>query len=508
MYRLFALSASPEAVATRRGARAVVAIAASLTALTAWSNAVQAETIQSALARAYESNPQLNAQRAIVRQTDEGVPQALSGYRPTIRANAALGTGYTDFSVGGIPVAGTTGTVQFGFFPITINSASTHTSIDTKGPSNFNAVGLTAQQSLYDAKTPAQTRAAESQVSAARETLRVIEQSVLLSAASAYMDVLRDTANLEVQRSSVLVLQKMLKDTRSRRAAGEIPQTDVAQAEAHLAAGEASVAAAEATLMATRANYLRIIGSDPDKLLPAAPVDNLSPRTLDLSIAQSRVENPSVTAAVYGVNVAELQVKIAESGLYPTLLLQGNIQDFNFQTTNTLDANSLSRTKFFDSSVWLRLNVPIYEGGREYSIIRQTKEAIGQQEFNLEQVRKQVRANVVQFWGQADATKVEVAAAERQVKAAESVLDGVRDEARLGQRTTLDVLNAQQALVNARVSLIAAQHDRVVTSYNLLSAVGRLSASVLHLPVDIYDPAVHYSQVRDSWIGIRTPDGR
>ena len=426
VYRLFALSTSPEAVATRRGARAVVALAASLTALTAWSNAVQAETIQSALARAYESNPQLNAQRAIVRQTDEGVPQALSGYRPTIRANAALGTGYTDFSVGGVPVAGTTETVRFGFFPITINS----TSIDTKGPSTFNSVGLTAQQSLYDAKTPAQTRAAESQVSAARETLRVIEQSVLLSAASAYMDVLRDTANLEVQRSSVLVLLKMLKDTRSRRAAGEIPQTDVAQAEAHLAAGEASVAAAEATLMATRANYLRIIGNDPDKLLPAAPVDNLSPRTLDLSIAQSRFENPSVTAAVYGVNVAELQVKIAESGLYPTLLLQGNIQNFNFQITNTLDANSLSRTKFFDSSVWLRLNVPIYEGGREYSIIRQTKEAIGQQEFNLEQVRKQVRANVVQFWGQADATKVEVAAAERQVKAAESVLDGVRDEAR------------------------------------------------------------------------------
>ena len=117
VYRLFTLSAPPEAVATSRGARAVVAIVASLTAFTAWSNAVPAETIQSALARAYESNPQLNAQRAIVRQTDEGVPQALSGYRPTIRANAALGTGYTDFSVGGIPVAGITETVPFGFSP-------------------------------------------------------------------------------------------------------------------------------------------------------------------------------------------------------------------------------------------------------------------------------------------------------------------------------------------------------------------------------------------------------
>jgi outer membrane protein len=135
------------------------------------------------------------------------------------------------------------------------------------------------------------------------------------------MDVLRDTANLEVQHSSVRVLQQMLKDTRDRRAVGEIPETDVAQAEAQLAGGEATLHAAEATLLATRANYRRVIGIEPSDLSPATPVDRLSPPTFNASLTQSIVENPSVTAAMYGVDVSQLQVKIAEAGLYPTLTL-------------------------------------------------------------------------------------------------------------------------------------------------------------------------------------------
>ena len=150
----------------------------------------------------------------------------------------------------------------------------------------------------------------------------------------------------------------------------------------------------------------------------------------------------------------------------------------------------------------------IYQGGSEYSAIRQDKEAVGQQRLNVDQVRDQVRSDVTQFWGQIEATKAQTEAAQRQVTASEDALNGVRDEARVGQRTTLDVLNAQQALVNARINLVTAQHDRVVASYNLLAAVGRLSAPVLHLSVDVYDPNVHYQQVRDSWFGVRTPDGR
>jgi outer membrane protein len=473
------------AMSAMRCVRCLVAIAVLATAMVS-SGAAPAETIESAMARAYQSNPQLNAQRAVVRQTDEGVAQALSGYRPTIGASASIGREYTDTTENFPPIPGT---------PLTQSTA-----VRIKGLTNPRSVGLNASQSIFNAKTPNQTRAAESQVFAARETLRVMEQSVLLSAATAYMDVLRDTANLEVQHSSVRVLQQMLKDTRDRRAVGEIPETDVAQAEAQLAGGEATLHAAEATLLATKANYQRIIGIEPGNLSPATPVDRLSPPSLSASLAQSIVENPSVTAAMYGVDVSQLQVKIAEAGLYPTLTLQGNVQ-------KQYDAN-ITTPKLFDSSVMLSLSIPIYQGGHEYSTIRQNKEAVGQQQLSLDQVRDQVRANVAQFWGQLDATKAETEATVRQVRASESALNGVRDEARVGQRTTLDVLNAQQALVNARLNLLTAQHDRVLASYNLLSAVGRLSAVILRLPVQVYDPAVHYHQVRDSWVGIRTPDGR
>jgi outer membrane protein len=274
----------------------------------------------------------------------------------------------------------------------------------------------------------------------------------------------------------------------------------VAQAEAQLAAGEATVHAAESTLMTTRATYRRIIGVDPSAMSPASPVDRLAPPTLPAAIALGTGQNPSVTAAMYGVDVTQLQVKIAEGALWPTLVAQANI---NRQWEPTL-----LTPKMFSNSVMLNLSVPIYQGGAEYSAIRLDKEAVGQQRLNLDEVRNEIQADVVQAWGQLQAAKAQVAAAQRQGEASERALTGVRNEAVAGQRTTLDVLNAQQALVNARVSLITAQHDRVVASYSLLSAVGRLSAQVLALPVSIYDPAVHYHQVRDSWFGLRTPDGR
>ena len=257
---------------------------------------------------------------------------------------------------------------------------------------------------------------------------------------------------------------------------------------------------AESTLMTTRANYRRLIGVEPANLAPASPVDRLSPTTLNAAIAVGSAENPSVTAALYGVDVAQLQVKIAEGALWPTLALQGSVQQQSYP--NILTPN------LFLGTAAVNLTVPIYQGGAEYSAIRLNKENVGQQRLNVDQVRDQTRANVVQAWGQLHAAKAQIEAAHRQNDAAERALEGVRNEAQAGQRTTLDVLNAEQALVNARVSLIVAQHDRVVASFSLLSAVGRLSAQELHLPVMIYDPMVHYQQVRDAWIGLRTPDGR
>jgi outer membrane protein len=450
-----------------------------------WPGPAAAEKIEAALARAYQNNPQLNAQRATVRQTDEGVPQALSGYRPTISANASAGQQYIDAQTS-IP----------GLVP-----GASSPPISIKQSFNTWSVGVNASQNLFNAQTPNRTRAAESRVFAARETLRVIEQSVLLSAASVYMDVLRDTANLELQRDNIRVLQRTLKVTQDRHDSGAVTATDVDQAQAQLASGEASLHVAESTLMTTKANYRRIIGIEPHGLSPGMPVDRFSPRTLDAAVAQSLSQNPSVTAAMYDVDVAQLQVRIAEAGLYPTLALQGSAQLWQF---NAADASA----RLVNNTVQAKLTVPIYQGGSEYSAIRQNKEAVGQQRLSLDQVRDQVRANVEQYWGQLEATKAQTEAAERQVKYSESALNGVRNEAQSGQRTTLDVLNALQALLNARVNLISAQHDRVVASYNVLSAVGRLSPTVLGLSAEIYDPGVHYHQVRDNWFGLRTPDGR
>jgi len=445
-----------------------------------------AETLQSALAKAYEGNPQLNAQRAIVRQSDEGVSQALSGYRPTLSATASVAEQFTNTTEVLPPIP-----------PGLPNGVS----FSIKGYTNPTAVGLNGSQTLFNGQRTTNTvRKAESQVSAARETLRMMEESILLAAATAYMDMSRDTANLEVQQNNVRVLQRTLKDTQNRFAAGQVTTTDVAQSEAQLAAGEANLHAAESTLMTTRANYRRVIGVEPSNLAPASSVDRLSPTTLSAAITVGMAENPAVIAALYGVDVAQLQVKIAEGALWPTLGLQGSVTQQNYPT--------ILQPNLFLGTVQLNLTVPIYQGGAEYSAIRLDKETVGQQRLNADQLRDQTRANVVQAWGQLEAAKAQIEAAIRQNDAAERALMGVRNEAQAGQRTTLDVLNAEQALVNARVALIVAQHDRVVASYALLSAVGRLSAQELHLPVTVYDPATHYFQVRDAWFGLRTPEGR
>ncbi len=471
----------------RRPKRIMVLVGAALAAgLFAAPREANAETIEAALARAYETNPQLNAQRAIVRQTDESVPQALSGYRPTVSANATLQRQYTDLQQT-IPATPP-------FIPGSISFAA-------KGMSTPRSVGASVSQTLFNGnQTANKVRASESQVSAGRETLRVMEQSVLLAAATVYMDMSRDTANLEVQRNNVRVLQRTLTDTNNRFNAGQVTNTDVAQSEAQLAAGEASLHGAEAQLAITQANYRRIIGVDPENLAPASSVERIAPSTLNSAIAMGTVQNPSVTAAEYGVDVALLQVKIAEGALYPTLAAQYSAQYNVFP--------QLLSPKVFTDTVGVNLSVPIYQGGGEYSTIRANKEAVGQQQMNVDQVRDQARANVVTAWAQLQAAKAQIEAAQRQNAAAERALNGVRNEAQVGQRTTQDVLIAEQQLVNARQSLIVAQHDRVVASYALVSAVGRLSAQDLALPVRVYDPSVHYQQVRDAWVGVRTPSGQ
>jgi outer membrane protein len=447
----------------------------------------RADTLESALAYAYANNPQLNSQRALVRATDEGVPTALAGYRP--RASITANAGMQSLSTTIREIGSTTALGA---------PASYFTQSGVNSP---HGVGATVTQNLLNGfQTANRTRQAEAQVFAARETLRNIEQTVLLNAATAYMNLLRDAGILELQRSNLDVLQEQLRQTKQRLDSGNVTATDLSQAEARLNVGRTQLFAAEANYASSRAVYRQVIGLDPGRLAPAAPVDRFVPHTLPAAMAAGIAQNPVVTVAQFNVDVATHQVKVAEGALYPTLSLQGNVQK-NYETT-------LTSLQSFTASAAAQYSVPLYQGGAEYAAIRQAKETQGQKQMDLSVARDQARVSVVQAWAQLEASKSSIESTRNQVKSAEAALNGVREEARLGQRTTLDVLNAQQELVNARVALVQAQRDRLVNSYALLAAVGRLSPRTLGLRVESYDPQVHYHQVRDAWYGVRTPDGK
>jgi len=446
-----------------------------------------ADTLESALAYAYANNPQLNSQRALVRATDEGVPTALAGYRP--RASITANAGMQSLSTTIREIGSTTALGA---------PASYFTQSGVNSP---HGVGATVTQNLLNGfQTANRTRQAEAQVFAARETLRNIEQTVLLNAATAYMNLLRDAGILELQRSNLDVLQEQSRQTKQRLDSGNVTATDLSQAEARLNVGRTQLFAAEANYASSRAVYRQVIGLDPGRLAPAAPVDRFVPHTLPAAMAAGIAQNPVVTVAQFNVDVATHQVKVAEGALYPVLSLQGNVQK-NYETT-------LTSLQSFTASAAAQYSVPLYQGGAEYAAIRQAKETQGQKQMDLSVARDQARVSVAQAWAQLEASKSSIESTRNQVTAAEAALNGVREEARLGQRTTLDVLNAQQELVNARIAVVGSQRDRLVNSYALLAAIGRLAPQVLGLSVPNYDPQVHYHQVRDAWGGVRTPDGR
>src|SRR6266550_8247166 len=287
-----------------------------------------ADTIEAALVRAYQNNPQLNAQRAQVRSIDENVPQALSGYRPRVAVTASAGYQYTDTNTtaGGSPTA--------------IVRTEIH------GANAPRSAGLTVSQTLFNGQQTAnRTRAAESQVSGSREAVRVLEQS--------------------------------LKQTRDRFNVGEVTRTDVAQSEAQLAAGKTQLLTAEANLTTTRSNFRRIIGNEPVALAPGSPVDRFLPSTLPAAVELGLTQNPNVTAAMFGIDVSYLQVKVAEGALLPTVTLQASVQQSYEQ--------SLIQYRAFGASAITQLSVPIYQGGGEYSLIRQSKETVAQQRLVLDQ---------------------------------------------------------------------------------------------------------------------------
>jgi outer membrane protein len=438
-----------------------------------------AETMSGALARAYANNPEVNQARAAVRAQDETVPAAKAGWLPTAKAQGSYGRQVSQAQ----NTFGQAGTSQKFF-------------------GSPNSASVTVTQNVFDGMTTAnKVNQAESGVLAARESLRGVEISTLQDAATYYMDVLRDTAVLGLRRNNVKVLQVQLQQTRDRFQVGEVTRTDVAQAESSLASGTADVAIAEAKLQESIGNFRRVIGVDPRQLQPAQPIEKLLPHSLDVAIATGLSQNPAVIGALHQVDVSEDAVKIAEGALLPQLGVQAVAQTSN-------DTQGYPGYTLNTASVVGVLTVPIYQGGAEYAAVRSAKEKLSKDRLAVETARYKNRSDIVTAWNALISARASIASFQAAVKAAEIALTGVREEAKVGQRTTLDVLNQEQALLNARVQLVQAQRDRVVYSYNVMAAIGRLTAEDLGLGVMAYDPGQHYDQTKNRFFGLSTPDGR
>ncbi|CCD92456.1 putative outer TolC membrane protein [Bradyrhizobium sp. ORS 375] len=437
----------------------------------------RAEDLAAALAKAYQTNPALNAERARQRATDENVPQALAGYRPQLVASLSSGLQAVRNLLPGNTIQ--TATLK----PWTI--------------------GVTVTQTLFNGfRTANSVRMAELQVQSGREALRNVGQGVLLDAVTAYTNVLANQSLVEAQKSNVAFLRETLTVTQRRLNAGDVTPTDASQAEARLARGQSDLNAAEVNLAISQATYAQVIGMTPGQLRAADPIDRLLPRSREDAVALANKENPAVAAASFDVDAASTSIHIAEGALLPSVTLQGSVSRSrdSDQTLGTFGTDQ--------ASIVGSVTAPIYDGGTAASQTRQSKELAAQSRLVLDQVRNQTRTAVISAWVANEGAKVAVSASEAEVKAATVALQGVSREAQGGQRTTVDVLNSQSDLIQAKARLIGAQRDRVIASYTLLSAIGRLDVKNLNLNTPDYLPEVHYHQVRDAWHGLRTPSGQ
>ncbi|MDG4874434.1 TolC family outer membrane protein [Mesorhizobium sp. WSM4935] len=451
----------------------LVAILVSATALSPL--AASAETITGALAKAYQYNSQLNAARAGVRVTDEGVAIAKSGWRPTVTGSGSID--YTSTHGQGI-----TRNITTGSFGVQIN------------------------QTLFDGfQTKNNVAAAESQVKASVESLRNTEENILFNAASAYMDVIRDRQIAALTEQNLQFLTEQARAARSRFEVGEGTRTDVAQADASRATAVAQLSAARATALASAATYHQIVGDEPGKLKAASPLGKLLPGNLDSALAVASAEHPAILATQHLVDAAAFSVKSSEGALLPQVTASAGISDNYSHSVPDLTGTNGTSTS---ANIGATLTIPIYSGGRTSALVRQNKESLSQARIQVDVSRDQVRQAVVSAWTQYVAARESVDANRQVIDAAQLALNGVIEERNVGQRTTLDVLNAQNAVITAKINQASSERDVVVASYAILSAMGRLSVDRLGLPVTKYRPEEHYNAVKDKWYGLRTPDGR
>lgn len=421
-----------------------------------------AESLNEALAEAYSGNPALGAERARQRATDELVPQALSGWRPTVTAQGDAGH----------------------------NWSNTNTSPSTESDPAGVSISL-AQPLFRGLKTIYGTRAAEASVAAGRQNLLAVEQDVLFKAVAAYANVLRDRQIVAFRQKNVAVLQEQLRAATARFEAGETTRTDTAQARARLSQSQALLSGARATLAASVANYARIVGHAPGTL--KYPKIATLPAALDAALAVAAETNPDVLAAAFVEEASRHSIEVVRGDLLPSLTLEAtaSLRHDPSNSAHTSDQATIRGV----------LSVPLYEAGRTYSAVREAKQVASQRRLQAVETGRAVREAVEATWSALVAARQTIAAAKAQVAAAELALDGVRQEYQVGSRTTLDVLDAEAELTDARIVQASAERDRVVAAYQLLAAIGRLTARDLGLPVAYYDAERNYRAVRGKWIG-------
>jgi len=426
-----------------------------------------AETLNDALALSYLNNPVLRAQRAQLRATDEGVPQALSGWRPTVFVSGSLSEEYSNGPPPPSPSA---------------------------GDSFAKSVGIAVQQPLFRGfRTTAETDQADNLVRAGRADLVGTEQQVLTDSVTAYMNVLRDQAVLELNINNEQVLRRELEAAQDRFDVGEVTRTDVAQAESRLARATADRIASEGDLEISRADYVQVIGAAPGALeqpapYAALPVDVFEAKTL------AGGNNPQVLAALAREAAARDTVQLITGELLPTVTLDGSYgysDDPTFTTTSS-EAGSIGAT----------VTIPIYQAGAVTSRVREAKQVVSQRRMEIADAKRQAIELATQAWEVLVTSRAQVTAFEEQTRSTRIALEGVQEEAQAGLRTVLDVLDAEQEYLDARVSLVRARRDEVVASYIVLASLGNLTALVLELDVPIYDPSAHYDSVRGTFWGL------
>lgn len=434
-----------------------------------------AESLDDAMASAYRYNPRLDAERARLRATDEDVARAMSGFRPVITGNA----------------------------DVNYQNSNTRPDSLTEGRAYPKGYSVDAVQPIFSGlQTVNAVRQSEASVRAGRETLRNVEQQTLLDTVTAFMNVVRDQAVVRLRENNVNVLTKELKATEDRFAVGEVTKTDVAQAQARRADSVSALDLAKANLKTSRADFERVVGHAPSDLLEPRGYERLLPRSIDDAIGIGTKEHPAVVGALYREESARYDVDRIRGELLPQVQLEASYES-RFDQSRFSDQNEAT-------TLTGRVRVPIYEGGEVYARVRQAKQLHVSFLQEIEQARTEVQALISQSWAEMLAFRAKLQSDKVGVDANRTALSGVREEERVGQRTLLDVLNAEQELLNSQVQFESTRRDVVVSSYGVLSSIGRLDVTQLGIVSVAYDAEIHAEEVRRKWWGlsITHEDGR